>query len=194
MPDLWARLSRAPNRARAASSDFDLNPGVPRPTDPARLKQASVLIGVDADERLILTRRAAHLKYHAGQIAFPGGRRDDDDADAVATAMREAHEEIALPPSTVDVIGEMPPHQTISGYEITPILARVGDFTPCAEPGEVDEIFRVPMAYVTDPARFTEQRRHWHNTDWGYYTVPYGPYYIWGATARILRALSEAMT
>lgn len=187
--DLWQRLAAAPDRANAASSDYDLNTLATRPE--RSLKEAAVLIGVDPDGQLLLTRRAAHLKHHPGQIALPGGRRDADDADAVATALREAHEEVALP--SADIIGQMAPHETISGYSITPVIARIPDFTPIPEPGEVGEIFRVPMIAISDPDRFRIETRYWSGRPWRYYTVPYGPYYIWGATARVLFQLSEAM-
>lgn len=191
MPDLLTRLAAAPDRAQQATSDFDLNDG-PRPTGRS-LTPAAVLIGVDADQRLVLTQRSARLKHHPGQIAFPGGRRDPGDTDAVATALREAREEIGLPASAVRLIGTLPAHQTVTGYHVTPVLARLDSFTERAEPGEVAEIFRVPLAHVTDLARFRVESRLWRGAPRYYYTVPWGPYYIWGATARMLRALAEAM-
>ncbi len=176
------------------SSDFDLNPEVVLPENRV-LRPAAVLVGVvpaPDRPRLILTKRASHLRNHPGQIAFPGGRMDRDDPDLAATALREAEEEIALPPSAVEVLGELPAHETVTGYKVTPILAQINrDFTARPEPGEVAEIFAVPLAHVTDPARFRVERRVWRGTWRNYYIVPWGPYYIWGATARILRGLAD---
>ncbi len=188
------RLRAALAQPWQASSDFDLNPGVVLPENRV-LRPAAVLVGI-ADgaggPRLILTKRASHLRNHPGQIAFPGGRRDPGDPDIVATALREAEEEIGLPPSAVEVMGELPAHETVTGYKVTPILARIHrDFTARPEPGEVAEIFAAPLTHVTDPARFRVERRIWRGTWRNYYIVPWGPYYIWGATARILRGLAD---
>lgn len=193
MTDLIARLAAAPERARQATSDFDLNPDTVLPEGRV-LKPASVLIGVDDAGHLLLTQRSARLQHHPGQIAFPGGRQDPEDADAVACALREAHEEVALPFEAVEVLGTLPPHETVTSYTVTPVLARIKPFDPVPEAGEVAEVFRVPLAHVTDPARFRVQSRRWKGMPRYYYTVPWGPYYIWGATARMLRALAEAMT
>lgn len=175
------------------SSDFDLNPATA--LDPARkLRPAAVLIAVDDDGRVLLTKRASHLRHHPGQIAFPGGRQDDDDPDLATTALREAQEEIALPPAQVRLLGTLPAHETVTGFLVTPYVARVtGHFVPRAEPGEVAEVFRVPLAHVTDPACFVIERRIWRGRWRYYYAVPWGPYYIWGASARILRGLADRM-
>lgn len=193
MADLFARLAAAPERARQATSDFDLNPGIVLPEGRV-LKPASVLIGVDDAGHLLLTQRSARLQHHPGQIAFPGGRQDPEDADAVACALREAHEEVGLPRDAVEVLGTLPAHETVTSYTVTPVLARIKPFDPVPEAGEVAEVFRVPLAHVTDPVRFRVQSRRWKGMPRYYYTVPWGPYYIWGATARMLRALAEAMT
>ncbi|PIE10934.1 MAG: coenzyme A pyrophosphatase [Rhodobacterales bacterium] len=192
MADLFARLAAAPERARQATSDFDLNPGIVLPEGRV-LKPASVLIGVDDAGHLLLTQRSARLQHHPGQIAFPGGRQDPEDADAVVCALREAQEEVGLPRDAVEVLGTLPAHETVTSYTVTPVLARIKPFDPVPEAGEVAEVFRVPLAHVTDPARFRVQSRRWKGMPRYYYTVPWGPYYIWGATARMLRALAEAM-
>jgi 8-oxo-dGTP pyrophosphatase MutT (NUDIX family) len=184
------RLRDAVLRPGGASSDFDLNPDITLP--PGRvLRPAAVLVAI-AGDRLILTKRASHLKHHPGQIAFPGGKVDAGDPTPEAAALREAQEEISLPPEVVEVWGRLPNHETVTGFAITPVLGRVRDaFTPVPEAGEVEEVFTVPLAHVLAPDRFMIERRRWRGEWRRFYTVPYGPYYIWGATARILRGLAD---
>lgn len=189
--DLKNRLCRAVENVRQTSSDFDLNSGVVLPEGRV-LKPAAVLIAVTQSGRLILTQRAAHLKHHAGQVAFAGGRMDDTDRDLTHTALREAQEEIGLDPTVVEVLGALPTHETVSNYAMTPVVAMVPDnLTFIAEPGEVAEVFTVPLSHVLNVDNFRIEGRHWRGTKRFYYTVPFGPYYIWGATARILRSLAE---
>lgn len=189
MPEM-DRFRAALARPGGDSSDFDLNPGLQLP--PGRvLRPAAVLVAIWQD-RLILTKRASHLKHHPGQIAFPGGKVEPEDGSPEAAALREASEEIALPPETVQILGRLPAHETVTGFTVTPILGHVRDiFVPVAEAGEVDEVFTVPLAHVLDPGRYVVERRRWRGEWRHYYAVPYGPYYIWGATARILRGLAE---
>ena len=180
-------LVAALSRDGAASSDFDLNPDFKLPQS-RKLRPAGVLAGFvmqDGVPQVILTKRSSALKHHPGQIAFPGGKQDEGDADVTAAALREAQEEVGLDPAQVEVLGLLPTHETV---------ARVrGDFTPRPEPGEVAEVFTVPLTHFADPARFSVQSRRWRGLRRSYYTVPYGPYYIWGATARILRGLADRM-
>ena len=189
MPEI-DRLAAALLGPQGASSDFDLNPGFILPPGRA-LRPAAVLVAVWND-RLILTKRASHLQHHPGQIAFPGGKVDAGDASATDAALREAHEEIGLPPHLVQVLGLLPVHETVTGFSITPILGLVkADFMPAPEAGEVDEVFTVPLGHILDPANYAIERRLWRDQWRHYYAVPFGPYYIWGATARILRGLAE---
>jgi 8-oxo-dGTP pyrophosphatase MutT (NUDIX family) len=193
---LAARLRVALAGGRGASSDYDLNPGIVLPPG-RKLRPAAVLVGVigpaDAPE-LVLTKRSSRLVHHPGQIAFPGGKQDPGDADAEAAALREAREEVALDPAQVQVLGRLPAHETVTGFTVVPVLARIaGDFDARAEPGEVAEVFRVPLAHVLDPARYRVEGRRWRGQMRLYYAVPWGPYYIWGATARILRGLADRM-
>lgn len=195
-PDLRSRLLAALEVSGAASSEFDLNPDE-APQDRREFALAAALVGVipaPAGARLILTKRSSSLKHHPGQIAFPGGKVDVGDASAADAALREAHEEIGLEPSRADVLGELPIHETVSGFAVAPVLALIDrGFVPIPEPEEVDEAFDVPLDHVIDPARFSIQSRRWRGRRRRYYAVPYGPYYIWGATARILRGLAERM-
>ena len=190
--DLKKTLCRVIENARQASSDFDLNPDVVLP-EGRILKPAAVLIAVTADAQVVLTTRSAQLKHHPGQIAFAGGRQDETDRDLVHTALREAEEEIGLDASSADVLGELPCHDTVTHYSMTPIVALVPagqSFVP--EPGEVAEVFSVPLSHVLNLENYRIEGRRWRGQRRYYYVVPYGPYYIWGATARILRSIAEA--
>lgn len=190
-----ARLEAALARPLAPSSDFDLTPSM-RPEGRV-LRPAAVLIAVverPAGPAVLLTKRASGLRHHPGQIALPGGRVDPTDPSIEAAALREAQEEVALPPDAVQVLGRMPAHETVTGYAMTPVVAHVtGDFVPRLQQSEVAEAFFVPFAHVADPANFRIERRLWLGQWRSYPVVPYGPYYIWGATARVLRALAEGM-
>lgn len=193
VPDLRKKLLGALANTGGASSDFDLNPDMKVPQ--GDLTPAAVLIGVRTEtQTVILTKRAARLKHHPGQIAFPGGKQDPTDATLVEAALREAHEEIGLPAHVVDVLGELPPHQTVTGYQVTPVLAMItGDYDIVAEIGEVSEVFEVPLAHLLDQSMYCIEGRRWQGRKRLYYAVPHGPYYIWGATARILRGLAARM-
>lgn len=175
------------------SSDFDLNPDTVLPPG-RRLRPAGVLVAISlADEtpRVILTKRSSALKHHPGQIAFPGGKQDEGDADVTATALREAQEEIGLPADLPEILGYLPTHETVTSFTVTPVVAvlRKG-FQPVPEPGEVDEVFSTPLAHLLNPKNYLVESRLWRGQKRRYYTVPFGPYYIWGATARILRGLA----
>lgn len=186
---LTAALEHIPARP---SSDYDLSPGVVL-AEGRVLRPAAVLIGV-LDGQVILTKRASTLKHHPGQIAFPGGKLDGDETAAEA-ALRESHEEIGLNPANVTLLAELPPHETVTSYTVTPILAQItNDFTPTPEAGEVAEVFRVPLQFLMDPSNYAIEGRRWRGGRREFFTVPYGPYYIWGATARILKSLADRVS
>jgi len=190
------RLLAALSHDSAASSDFDLNPDVVLP-EGRKLRPAGVLVPVMADRngaKMLLTKRSSRLKHHPGQISFPGGKQDEGDADVTAAALREAQEEVGLPLEHVTVLGTLPTHETVTGFLVTPVIGWIDrPFKIIPEPGEVAEVFTVPLTHVTEKAEFSVQSRRWRGTRRHYYTVPFGPYYIWGATARILRGLADRM-
>jgi 8-oxo-dGTP pyrophosphatase MutT (NUDIX family) len=148
---------------------------------------------------VLLTQRTDHLRDHAGQIAFPGGRVEPEDADAVAAALREAEEEIGLPPSAVDVIGRLPHYATITNYIVTPVVALVRPpFTLRLDAYEVAEAFEVPLQFLMTPAHHQRhefelqgQRRQFLSMPWDGRAGDGRPrrYFIWGATASMLRNL-----
>ena len=162
---------------------------------------ASVLIAlVPRDElNVLLTQRTDHLTDHPGQISFPGGRVESSDADAVATALREAHEEIGLDPAFVDVLGAMPAYTTGTGFVVTPVVAVVKPgFQLLADPFEVAEVFEVPLAFLMNPAHHRRHeilvagvRREFFSMPWDGRDERGQPrrYFVWGATASMLRNL-----
>ena len=184
--------------ADATRSDFDLNPEVKA----AQLgvheqRPAAVLVGLQADPEglhVILTERAAHLKQHAGQVAFPGGKIDPCDASAEAAALREAEEEIGLARENVLVLGALDPYLTSTGFRVTPILGLITEpWEPRPDPNEVARIFTPPLEFLMDPAN---RQRHHHDRNGYrryYYAMPWQGHYIWGATAGMLKGLADRL-
>ena len=188
------RLLRAPLgpvHALAGPSDFDLNPGTAAAVASA-LMPAAVLVPVLAGDDLtvLLTERTGHLKAHAGQIAFPGGRIEPHDAGPLAAALREAEEETGLPQTCVEPLGYLEPYRTGTGYLITPVVALVDrDFPLRPDPAEVESVFEVPLAFLMNEANHRIDARVWRGAERRFYAIDYEQRYIWGATAGIIRAL-----
>lgn len=196
MPETIDHIRERLTRAHAPSSDFDLNPDVSLP-EGRKLRAAAVLVPLIKERgawHVILTMRSSALKHHPGQIAFPGGKQDEEDANLIETALREADEEIGLPQNNVDVIGQLASHETVTGFTVTPVVGVLRcPFREKPEAGEVAEVFKVPLPFLTDRSNFHIQSRRWRGQRRYYYTVPYGPYYIWGATARMLWTFAEIL-
>jgi 8-oxo-dGTP pyrophosphatase MutT (NUDIX family) len=165
-------------------------------------RAAAVLVPLLRHEgglRVLLTRRTDHLHDHAGQVSFPGGRSDPCDVDAVATALREAHEEVGLEASRVHVIGSLPVYQTVTAYAVTPVVALVDPGAPLKlDAFEVAEAFEVPLAFLMNPAHHRRHsvevdglRREFLSMPWQGRGTAGEPreYFIWGATAAMLRNL-----
>lgn len=186
------RLIAALHAQGGETSDFDLNPDTKLPENRV-LKPAAVLVAFHEDGRLLLTKRSARLKHHPGQIAFPGGKVEQGET-LIDAALREAQEEVGLDPAQVSVLGTLPSHETVTSYIATPVVAMIrGDWTPVPELGEVEEVFTVPFDHIADRTNYRIEGRRWQGRRRYYFTAPYGPYYIWGATARMLRGLAERL-
>jgi 8-oxo-dGTP pyrophosphatase MutT (NUDIX family) len=180
---------------RATRGDHDLNPGMTPPS--TALSPAAVLVPlIDRAEGMsvLLTRRTPHLSAHAGQIAFPGGRIDAGDSDAIAAALRETEEEVGLPRDHVTVIGRLDTYVTGTGFEITPIVGIVAPpFPLAAQPSEVAEVFEVPLSYILDSSNHRRTERVFEERRRVFFVLPYENRNIWGATAGMLVNLAEVL-
>lgn len=164
---------------------------------------AAVLVPLVMRDRasVLLTQRTAHLKKHAGQISFPGGRMEPSDADAVAAALREAQEEVGLDPQRVEVLGSLPTYTTGTGFIVTPVVGlivpRDGEHLGLSlqpDPGEVEEAFEVPLDFLMDPRHHQRRAFDLSGTSLEFFSMPWSSdegreYFIWGATAAMLRNL-----
>ncbi|WP_042411514.1 CoA pyrophosphatase [Comamonas aquatica] len=155
---------------------------------------AAVLVPLVLREELtvLLTQRTEQLSTHSGQVAFPGGRQDPEDADATATALREAQEEVGLDPGQVEVLGSLPVYETGTAFMVTPVVALVQPDAPLhPNPYEVADVFEVPLRFLLDPAHHQRHRLHWQGQEREWFSMPYldagRERYIWGATAGMLR-------
>lgn len=158
---------------------------------------AAVLVPLVVREEgitVLLTQRADHLNDHAGQVSFPGGRHEPFDVDATATALREAQEEVGLDPGRVEILGSLPDYLTATGFCVTPVVGLVHPpFTVEPDALEVAEVFEVPLSFLMDPARHEVRVFRWEGGERRFFAMPYprgdaaGDYFIWGATAGMLR-------
>lgn len=179
-PPAWVPEVTADSRIRTADT---------------RVTPASVLMPIilrETGPTLLLTQRTAHLHDHAGQISLPGGRYEASDSSAIDTALRETEEEVGLHRRHIEVIGTLPDYQTITGYRVTPVVSLVRPpFDLRADPFEVAEIFEVPLHFLMDGSH--HQRRSAELPAAGgrrsFYAMPYERFFIWGATAAMLRNL-----
>ena len=157
--------------------------------------EAAVLMAVTdrADPGLILTVRREHMRTHAGQIAFPGGRIDPGE-DAVAAALREAHEEVLLPPGEVEVIGAIGPYRTVTGYVVSPVLGVIPpDLALEPHEHEVADLFEAPLGFVLDPANQRLASALFQGRERHYYEIVWNDRRIWGATAAMIVNLSRRL-
>jgi 8-oxo-dGTP pyrophosphatase MutT (NUDIX family) len=189
-----ARLFQEPPGPDATETrgDYDLNPDAA--VYDATLRDAAVLVPVIANDPLtvLLTERTAHLPSHAGQIAFPGGKIESDDAGPLEAAIRETREEIALDRDFIEPLGYLPAYRTGTGYLITPVVALIRPgFQLTPNPAEVADVFEVPLAFLMDVANHRIDSRTWRGSERRFYAMPFGERYIWGATAGIIRALYQ---
>ncbi|MCQ1057337.1 CoA pyrophosphatase [Photobacterium sp. ZSDE20] len=161
------------------------------------LKPAAVLIPLvprHGSFSMIFTRRADHLKHHPGQVSFPGGRYEPQDIDLIDTALRETEEEIGILCNRDSIIGQLPSLPTISGYIVTPYLSVISpDYRPQLDPNEVDELFEAPIEHVLNPMNIRIQKVTFRGNNHNIYSIPFSKYSIWGATAQMLKVLSDQL-
>jgi len=174
--------------------DHDVDSVMQRMAEVRPIRPAAVLVPVvdHAEPTVLLTQRAQHLPDHAGQVSFPGGKIDRSDESPLASALREAEEEIGLDRSFVEPLGYLDLYLTTLGYRIVPVVARVKPgFALTLNESEVDASFEVPLAYLMDQNNVQRHARDWQGITRHYYAISFGERYIWGVTAGILRNLHE---
>jgi 8-oxo-dGTP pyrophosphatase MutT (NUDIX family) len=202
MPDSRSRFSRDAIAARLAAP---LPPGTREPhavrlAPDARITAAAVLVPLvnrPDGVHVLLTQRTAHLKDHPSQVSFPGGRVDAGDADRIATALREAEEEVGLAPSRVTVLGHLPDYDIPSGFRVTPVVGWIEPpleiATLALDPFEVAAAFEAPLAELLDPSRVHRREFQFNGRHRHYVAIPYEGRYIWGATAGMLLSLARIL-
>ncbi|OZP44113.1 CoA pyrophosphatase [Enterobacter hormaechei] len=156
-------------------------------------RQAAVLIPVVRREQpgLLLTQRSLHMRKHAGQVAFPGGAVDSTDASLIAAALREAHEEVAIPPEAVEVIGVLPPVDSVTGFQVTPVVGIIPpDLQYHASVDEVSAVFEMPLEEALRLGRYHPLDIHRRGHDHRVWLSWYQHYFVWGMTAGIIRELA----
>ncbi|SDE48868.1 MULTISPECIES: CoA pyrophosphatase [Kordiimonas] len=191
-------LSEGNPAARGRRSDYDLNRDAKLLEQQGKsIRDAAVLVPVvnhPGEPTILLTKRTDHLTKHAGQVSFPGGKVDEGDADAVAAALREAHEEVGLEPNHVEVCGFLDTYRTGTGFEIVPVVGLVQPgFKLTLQESEVQAAFEVPLHFLLDRNNHQRESAMWQGIRREYYAMPYGDYFIWGATAAMLVNLCDVM-
>jgi 8-oxo-dGTP pyrophosphatase MutT (NUDIX family) len=160
--------------------------------DTVQHRAAAVLIPITdrAEPGVILTQRPTWLRSHAGQVAFPGGKVDDSDENSIFAALREAEEELNIPPARVEVIGVADTYYSGSGYSIAPVVGIIPpDLELQPNPQEVEDWFEVPLAFLLDPANSIKKEANWNGQQRSYYDMQWGERRIWGVTAGIIANL-----
>jgi 8-oxo-dGTP pyrophosphatase MutT (NUDIX family) len=163
---------------------------------PTTSVEAAVLVAITDRPRpgVILTQRPETMRKHAGQVAFPGGRVDPEDDSLVAAALREAHEEVALPGHAVELIGLTDPYRTITGYTVTPVLGVIPPDLPLhPNEGEVAAIFEAPLDFLLDAANHASNTLDYNGRTRTYYEIFWEDRRIWGATAAMIVNLSKRL-
>jgi len=164
---------------------------------PATLRKASVLIGLVERQQglhIILTKRAAHLRHHPGQISFPGGKYEEGDRSLQQTAKREAREEIGILEEKIHIVGQLPELVTVSQFAVTPILAFVeSDYQVQLDRNEVDEVFEVPITFLLDRKKLYSGTFQLKNHRHRVFAIPYKQHFIWGMTAQIIQSLQKQL-
>lgn len=162
----------------------------------APLREATVLVGLVEREsgwQVVFTRRTEHLRHHAGEVSFPGGAVESQDADVVAAALRETQEEIGIPARSIRPLGFLDPLMTISGFRVTPLVAQLsGDYQPRPDPQEVAEVFELPLDFLLAPESLFHSSRQWRGQTLRIAELhpwPGHPARVWGATAMIIENL-----
>lgn len=176
--------------------NLPISPADLRIENNASLAPAAVLIAITdrPEPGVILTRRASHMRKHAGQVAFPGGRIDHDDEHAIAAALREAQEEIALEPSHVEIVGTSDRYHTFTGFDIIPVLGVVPpDLSYELHEAEVEAMFEVPMDFLFSPVNRTQKQIEFQGEKHHYYEIYWEEFRIWGVTAAIIANLSKRL-
>lgn len=195
--DFAARAGRVSHAPDEADGDFRFNTGLEDLIRAHAVKDAAVLVGVierAGEARMVLTKRNERMRTHSGQVALPGGRIDPDDASPVAAALRECEEETAVPRDALRPVGQLPVYLSGSGYRIHPVLAVIeGDPPMRPNPGEVETIFEVPLAYLMDRANHRRGSVEWRGKRRYFIEMPWGDQRIWGVTAGIIRTVSERL-
>jgi 8-oxo-dGTP pyrophosphatase MutT (NUDIX family) len=178
-----------------ARGDYDLNPEN-RPPGPRTLLPAAVLLPIVTrrEPTVLFTERSPALSRHAGQVSFPGGRVQPDDASLIETALRETREETGIAPEFVTVAGFLDAYETGTGYAVLPVVGLLSEgFALTPDTNEVAEIFEVPLAFLLDPSNRQKNQTEWNGRLRSYYAYRYNGHYIWGATAAMLVNFGERL-